>query len=96
MGPIDQRGVQVSYLTFISTILIFIALIASHRLFIGPTIYDRLISLNVAGVILTIVFIIMSIDTGMGFYVDIAISFTLLNFIGTVAFAKYLEGGEFI
>ncbi len=85
-----------SLLAYISAILIFIALMTSYRLFVGPTIYDRLISLNVTGVVLTIVFIIMSIDTDMGFYVDIAISFTLLNFIGTIAFAKYLEGGEFI
>ncbi len=82
-------------LTAISVFLIFVALLASYRLFVGPTIYDRLISLNVAGLVLTIVFILMSVDTGLGFYVDIAISFVLLNFIGTIGFAKYLEGDDF-
>ncbi len=84
-----------SMLSLISTVLLFVALMASYRLFMGPTIFDRLISLNVSGVILSIVFIIMSIDTGLGFYVDIAISFNILNFIAVIAFAKYLEGGDY-
>ena len=83
-------------LSSISTVLVFVALLSSYRLFVGPTIYDRLISLNVAGVVFTILFTIMSVDTGLGLYVDIAISFVLLNFIGTIAFAKYLEKGEFL
>ena len=83
-------------LSGISTVLVFVALLSSYRLFVGPTIYDRLISLNVAGVVFTILFTIMSVDTGLGLYVDIAISFVLLNFIGTIAFAKYLEKGEFL
>ncbi len=82
-------------LSAVSTFLIFVALFASYRLFVGPTIYDRLISLNVTGVVLTIVFTLMSVDTGLGFYVDIAISFVLLNFIGTIGFAKYLEQEDF-
>lgn len=85
-----------NHLGVLSGILILIGLLASYRLFVGPTIYDRLISLNVVGVIVTIVFIIISIETGMGFYVDIGISFTLLNAVGTIAFAKYLEGDDFI
>lgn len=82
-------------LGIVSIILLFITLFASYRLFVGPTIFDRLIALNVVSVIATIVFVIISIDTGLGVYLDIAISFVLLDFIGTIAFAKYLEGGEF-
>ncbi|MFW5928454.1 MAG: monovalent cation/H+ antiporter complex subunit F [Thermoplasmatota archaeon] len=37
----------------------------------------------------------MSIDTSLGIYLDVAISFVLLQFVGTIAFAKYLEGGDF-
>lgn len=79
----------------ISTILIFITLFASYRLFIGPTLYDRIISLNVVGVMVTIIMILMSIDTGLGLYVDIGLSFIMLDFVGTIAFTKYLEGGDF-
>ena len=82
-------------LSIVSFILIFIGLFASYRLFIGPTVYDRLISLNVVGVIVTIVLVLMSIETSLGLYLDVAISFVMLQFVGTIAFAKYLEGGEF-
>ncbi len=84
-----------SVLSMISTILVFVTLFGSYRLFVGPTVYDRLISLNLVSVIVTIILIIMSIDTGLGLYLDIAISFVMLNFVGTITFAKYLEGGEF-
>ncbi len=82
-------------LTMISFILIFIGLLSSYRLFVGPSIYDRLISLNVVGVIVTIILVIMSIESSLGLYLDVAISFVMLQFVGTIAFAKYLEGGDF-
>ena len=80
----------------ISVILIFIAILASYRLFLGPTIYDRLVSLNVVGVIITIILILISLETDLGLYLDIALSFIMLDFVGTIALVKYLEGGEFI
>ena len=82
-------------LSIVSFILIFISLLSSYRLFVGPSIYDRLISLNVVGVLVTIILVIMSINTGLGLYLDVAISFVMLQFVGTIAFSKYLEGGEF-
>jgi len=81
--------------SIVSFILIFIGLLSSYRLFVGPSIYDRLISLNVVGVIITIILVIISMDTNSGIYLDIAISFVMLQFVGTIAFAKYLEGGHF-
>lgn len=84
-----------TFYTIISIILIFIALLSSYRLFMGPTVYDRIISLNVVGVIITIVLIFTSIETGLGLYLDIALSFVLLDFVGTIAFTKYLSGGDF-
>lgn len=83
-------------LSLIATILVFIALLASYRLFVGPSVYDRMISLNVVGVIVTIILIIISVETGLGLYLDIALSFIMLNFVGTIAFIKYLEGGDFV
>ena len=35
---------------------------------------------------------IMALWTGQGFYMNIAIAWALLSFIGTIALAKYLEG----
>ena len=85
-----------SLYTAVSIILLFIALLASYRLFVGPTVYDRLVSLNVVGVIITIILILISVETDLGLYLDIALSFVMLDFVGTIALVKYLEGGEFV
>ncbi|MBS3781246.1 MAG: pH regulation protein F [Candidatus Thermoplasmatota archaeon] len=85
-----------SLYTAISIILVFIALLASYRLFVGPSVYDRLISLNVVGVLITIILILISVETDLGLYLDIALSFVMLDFVGTIALVKYLEGGEFV
>ncbi len=84
-----------SILWAMSIILIFAVLLSSYRVFLGPTIYDRLLALNLVAVVVTIIFILVSVDTGMGHYMDIAVSFIVLDFVGTIAFAHYLEGGEF-
>lgn len=87
---------SLSLYTGVSVLLVFIALFASYRLFLGPTIYDRIVSLNVVGVIVTIILILISIETDLGLYLDIALSFVMLDFVGTIALVKYLEGGEFV
>lgn len=76
-------------------IALFIALlsaIALYRVMVGPTIFDRVIGAGLIGtnafLLLTLIgFIYERIDM----FVDLAILYALLNFIGTVALAKYLE-----
>ncbi len=84
-----------SLLMVLSVILIFAVLLSSYRVFMGPTIYDRLLALNLVVVVVSVIFILVSVDTGMGHYMDIAVSFIILDFVGTIAFARYLEGGDF-
>ncbi len=84
-----------SLLIVLSVILIFAVLLSSYRVFMGPTIYDRLLALNLVVVVVSVIFILVSVDTGMGHYMDIAVSFIILDFVGTIAFARYLEGGDF-
>ncbi len=62
------------------------------RVLRGPTVYDRLLAAGAIGTN-TIAFLAI---TGFIFerpdmFVDLALSYALLNFIGTVAAAKYLE-----
>ncbi len=84
-----------SLLEIIAAILILIALLSSYRVFIGPTVYDRLIALNVVVVVVVVIFTVISVDWGIGYFLDITISFLLLNFLATLAFIRYLEGGDF-
>jgi multicomponent Na+:H+ antiporter subunit F len=75
-------------------ILVTISL-ALARAFIGPTVYDRILAVNMVGtktVLLIAVFAVLSGRTSM---IDIALTYALINFIGVVAVLKFVEQGNF-
>jgi len=75
-------------------ILVTISL-ALARAFMGPTVYDRILAINMVGtktVLLIAVFAVLSERTDM---LDIALTYALINFIGMVAVLKLVEQGNF-
>ena len=80
-----------------SAILLLSAL-SMWRLAVGQTIYDRLLAAGVVGTnIVGLLVVIGFVFERPDMFVDLALTYALLNFIGTVAAAKYLarhpEGG---
>lgn len=72
--------------------LLGIAVLASsYRFFAGPTLQDRLVSLNSMTIISIIILVFYSIMENIGFYLDIAIAFLFFDFAGMIAFTKYLN-----
>ncbi len=64
-----------------------------QRVFQGPTIYDRMNGLGVIGADTILLLVLFGyIDHRPDMYVDIAISYAMLGFIGSVIVAKYLGG----
>jgi multicomponent Na+:H+ antiporter subunit F len=82
-----------SLIIFVYLLLIAAAL-ASYRLFVGPTIQDRLASLSSVSIMLITVLIILSVHYDKAFYIDIAIAFIFLDFVGVIALTKYLGKEE--
>lgn len=81
----------VFYILMISIILVIGAML--QRLFYGPTIYDRMNGLGVIGADTILLLVLFGyIDGRPDMYVDIAISYAMLGFIGSVIVAKYLGG----
>ena len=76
---------------YISTGLLILAfLLTVLRLFIGPTLADRILSLDML-VTLGIGFIaIVTVSTGYSEYLDVAIALGLVGFLATVAFARFV------
>lgn len=75
-------------------ILVTISL-ALARAFMGPTVYDRILAVNMVGtktVLLIAVFAVLSERTDM---IDIALTYALINFIGVVAVLRFVEQGSF-
>ncbi len=61
------------------------------RIMMGPTIWDRLLGLNMisAKIILSIVLLALILD--LPFLLDIALVYSVLGFIGTVLIARFIE-----
>jgi len=66
-----------------------------YRIGRGPTAPDRTVAIDILGVILVGFCALLSLLTGRGFYMTMAIAWALLSFIGTLALAKFLEGKGF-
>ncbi len=63
-----------------------------YRVFTGPTAADRMVAADSIDVLTVAVLVLISLFTGRGIYLDIAIVVGLFGFLGTVFVAKYLEG----
>jgi len=66
-----------------------------YRIGRGPTAPDRTVAIDILGIVVVGFCALMAVVTGKDFYMNIAITWALLSFIGTIALAKYLEGRGF-
>ena len=81
-------------ITATTVAILFAMFIGLVRAFIGPTIYDRILAVNMFGTI-TVLFISMSgFMTGRPDFLDIALVYALINFIATIAILKFFEYGD--
>ncbi|WP_293962753.1 monovalent cation/H+ antiporter complex subunit F [Sneathiella sp.] len=73
-------------------ILVSIAL-ALTRAIIGPTSYDRILSVNAIGTKTVLLIGVMGFLGGRPDFLDLALVYALVNFIGTLAVLKYFKFG---
>jgi multicomponent Na+:H+ antiporter subunit F len=67
-----------------------------YRVIKGPSVADRVIALDAIGVNLVAITALISIVLDSYAFLEIILLIGILAFIGTVAFAKYLEKGVII
>jgi len=61
----------------------------------GPTAPDRTIAIDILGTLIVGFCCLMALWTGQEYYMNIAIAWALISFVGTLALAKYLEGRSY-
>lgn len=84
-----------TYLTYIILPVLSISmLLVLIRFLLGPTLSDRVISLDLLITIGISVIAVFSIISNRPSFLDIAMIFALIAFLSTVAFAYYLEKGK--
>jgi len=74
----------------IVALLITIALVLVRALS-GPTVYDRILATNSVGTKIVLFIAVYGFFTGRPAFLDIALVYALINFIGTIAILKFFE-----
>jgi multicomponent Na+:H+ antiporter subunit F len=86
---------ELPYLPFLQRALFILLLAAGlclYRIGRGPTAADRVVAVDILGILIVGLCAILGIATGRSWYIDIGIAWALQSFISTLALAKYLEG----
>lgn len=71
-------------------VLVAMAL-ALFRALLGPTIYDRILAVNSFGTKTVLAIALLGFISGRPDFLDLALVYALINFIGTIAILRYFE-----
>lgn len=72
-------------------LLLMAMLISLYRLISGPTVYERIVSLDLIASIVMGFVLLYSIVVNKALYFDVVIIISLISFIGTVSISTYLK-----
>ncbi len=78
------------WIDFAFYFLIFLVALCLYRVIKGPTVADRVVAIEIMGIVVVGICVVLSISTGKAFLIDIGIAWIILSFIGTLTMAKYL------
>ncbi|ACS89901.1 MULTISPECIES: monovalent cation/H+ antiporter complex subunit F [Thermococcus] len=73
-------------------ILIATSLILSYRVLFGPTLADRIVGINTVTTKLVVILAIFGFIMEEYFFLDLAIVLLMVNAVGGLILAKYMEG----
>ena len=76
---------------FALTVLALAAALTFVRLAKGPTLPDRVIAIDLIGVLLVCMLVVVAGLTAQQALLDVAMVVALISFVGTVAYARYIE-----
>ena len=68
--------------------------VALGRAVAGPTLYDRILALNVFGTKTVLMIAVLGFLTGRPEFLDIGLVYALINFVGVVAVLKLVAYGR--
>ena len=69
--------------------------LAMVRAIFGPTVFDRVLALNMFGTKTVLLICAIGFLTERTDFLDLALLYSLMNFIGMVALLRFSEYGEF-
>jgi multicomponent Na+:H+ antiporter subunit F len=88
----NMENVLLKTATELTLVLLMLAILISFiRLMIGPDPADRIVALDLISILIVGFLAAFSIYTDEKSFLDVAIAYALIAFLGTVALARYRE-----
>jgi multisubunit Na+/H+ antiporter MnhF subunit len=69
-------------------------LLAVARLVKGPTLPDRIVAMDLMGVLVVGLIVVLAASTDVRATLDAAVVIALIGFVGTIAYATYVQRGH--
>jgi len=85
---------QGEFIVKLINVILFAALFILYRVIIGPTPADRIIAVDILGVLIIGMLALLGLYYKESFFMDIGLIWALLSFVASIAFAKILEGRQ--
>lgn len=80
------------FLLALTAFLALLLLLPFYRVLRGPTVFDRLLGAGVAGSKTIVIACLFGVIYGrLDMFIDIALGYGILNFVGAVAIEKYFS-----
>lgn len=74
-----------------AAVLAFASLLRAVR---GPTIYDRIIAVNVIATKTIIMILLLAFALNATYFIDVALVYSMCGFVGTIAILKGIRAGN--
>lgn len=77
---------------YVVTIAILVTMsLALARALLGPTVYDRILAVNMFGTKTALLLSVIAFLYGRPDFLDLALAYALINFIGVLAVLKFVQ-----
>jgi multicomponent Na+:H+ antiporter subunit F len=95
MIPLIGEPTLLSVVTGLSLTLVALSIVLAFvRVLRGPSLPDRVMALDMIGLMSVSVIVLTAIASDEAVLIDAAIALALISFLGTLAFARFIERRE--
>ena len=84
-----------SVLFVVAVVTLITMALALARATLGPTVFDRILALNMVGTKTVLLIAVVGFWTNRPDYLDLALLYSLMNFTGTIAVLRFSKFGHF-
>lgn len=76
----------------VAIFIVLLVAVSARRVWTGPTLFDRLIAAGLIGTNTLLLLVLIGFIYGrVEMFLDLAITYAMLNFVSVIAIGKYLE-----